>query len=384
MEDIRVERIKATPLVDPPCPPANRRQVSTVPERRRAGKPLPIPPRFASLSPMTSAYPQDWPVTVVEGRVPQALWTEIRALLEAAEESDGNPSLSEQTTVLLKSPDTRSEEVLTVAVHALDDTSGSSAPEDLAGIAAVAFGPDGVGVAELAVHPTYRNQGVGVRIVEAIRDLRGARGLEGLKAWSHGNHEAAAELATDYGFTPERELWKMVLVRHPHEDTPPLPEGVRIRTFEAGRDEEPWLAANRAAFEHHPEQGQLRRSDLEARMAEAWFDPKGFFLAVDPSERILGFHWTKIHPAHGEHRALGEVYAVGVVPEAQGRGLGRALTLHGIDYLHGLGLGTVMLYTDADNRPAVAMYRRLGFTLWDRDILYSGPAAEGRDTRERP
>ncbi|WP_344298884.1 mycothiol synthase [Sinomonas flava] len=320
---------------------------------------------------MTSAYPQDWPVTVVEGRVPQALWAEIQALLEAAEESDGNPSLSEQTTVLMKSPDTRSEEIVTVAVHALDDTSGSSAPEDLAGLAAIAFGEDGAGVAELAVHPNYRNQGVGMRLVEAIKELRGATGLKGLKAWSHGNHEAAAELATHYGFVPERQLWKMVLVRHPHETAEPLPEGVHIRTFEPGRDEDAWLAANRTAFSHHPEQGSLRRSDLEARMAEDWFDPRGFFLAVDDDGGILGFHWTKVHPAHGEHRALGEVYVVGVVPEAQGRGLGRALTLHGIDYLHSLGLATIMLYTDADNLPAVAMYRRLGFTLWDRDVLYS-------------
>ncbi|WP_369045105.1 mycothiol synthase [Sinomonas sp. P10A9] len=329
---------------------------------------------------MTSAYPQDWPVTVVEGRVPKALWAEIRDLLEAAEDADGNPSLSEQTTVLLKSPDTRAEEILTVAVHALDDTSGSSAPEDLAGLAAIAFGPDGAGVVELAVHPTYRNQGVGTRLVEAIRDVRAEAGLAGLKAWSHGNHEAAAELAAMYGFTPERELWKMVLVRRPHEDTPALSPGVRIRAFEPGRDEEAWLDANRSAFAHHPEQGQLRRSDLEARMAEDWFDPEGFFLAVDESDHLLGFHWTKVHPAHGEHRALGEVYAVGVVPEAQGRGLGRALTLHGIDYLHSLGLGTIMLYTDADNRPAVAMYRRLGFTVWDKDVLYSTADPGGRPT----
>lgn len=320
---------------------------------------------------MTSAYPQDWPVTVVEGRIPEALWAEVRNLLEAAEDSDGNPSLSEQTTVLMRSPETHAEEILTVAVHALDDTSGSSAPEDLAGVASIAFGPDGTGVAELAVHPNYRNQGVGVRLVEAIRDLRGSAGLAGLRAWSHGNHEAAAELAADYGFVPERELWKMVLVRRPHAEMPPLAEGVRIRTFEAGRDEEAWLAANRAAFAHHPEQGQLRRSDLDARMGEDWFDPEGFFLAVDSDDRILGFHWTKVHPAHGEHRSLGEVYVVGVVPEAQGRGLGRALTLYGIDYLHSLGLGTVMLYTDADNLPAVTMYRRLGFTLWDKDVLYT-------------
>lgn len=319
---------------------------------------------------MTSAYPQDWPATLVEGRVPRALLSEIEALLAAAEDSDGTPSLSEQTRVLMRSPETRSEEIVTLAVHALDDTSDSPAPQDLAGVVAIAFQPDGTGVVELAVHPNYRNQGVGVRLVEAIRELRGAAGQKGLTAWSHGNHEAAAELAALYGYVPLRELWRMVLVRHAEGPTPSLPEGVRIRNFVPGQDEDAWLAANRAAFAHHPEQGALRRSDLEARMAEPWFDPAGFFLAVDDADRILGFHWTKAHPAHGEHKAMGEVYAVGVDPSAQGRGLGLALTRTGIDYLHSKGLKTIMLYTDADNAAAVALYRKLGFTLWDKDVLY--------------
>jgi len=90
-------------------------------------------------------------------------------------------------------------------------------------------------------------------------------------------------------------------------------------------------------------------------MAEPWFDPAGLLVAEDGSG-MLGFHWTKQHDAH-----LGEVYVVGVAPSAQGRGLGKVLTLAGLHHLHGLGVDEVLLYVESDNAAAVAVYSRLGF-----------------------
>lgn len=321
---------------------------------------------------MTPAHPEKWPVHAVQGGVDQQLLKDCRNLLAAAEESDGNPSISEQTLISMRAGDSTEHNVLTLALYAPDEDSDPSSGQDLAGFAAVVEEPDGTGVVEIAVHPSYRNQGVADRLVGVLRDRRG---FAGLRAWSHGNHEAAADLAARYGYVPVRELWKMRMTTTA-ADLPDvvLPDGVRIRAFVPGQDEEGWLAANRAAFAHHPEQGSLTRADLDARMAESWFDPAGFLLAVGRDGRLLGYHWTKVHPRHGAHPAVGEIYVVGVTPEAQGSGLGKALTVAGIKHLQSLGLHAVMLYVDADNAPAVALYRRLGFSRWDMDVMY-GPAA---------
>ena len=136
-----------------------------------------------------------------------------------------------------------------------------------------------------------------------------------------------------------------------------------------------WLDVNAAAFADHPEQGSLTRADLEDRMAEDWFDPDGLLLAAREADgRLLGFHWTKVEPDVGaDGPRVGEVYAVGVSPDAQGLGLGRALTLAGLHRMAEQGVDVVDLYVDADNTAAVALYASLGFELFAADAQYRRP-----------
>jgi len=157
-------------------------------------------------------------------------------------------------------------------------------------------------------------------------------------------------------------------------DTPQVAEGITIRAFVVGRDEEAWVDLNARAFSRHPEQGAWTRADLDLREREPWFDPAGFFLA-ERAGKIVGFHWTKIHGRGDEagahdHEAIGEVYVVGVDPAERGTGLGRALTLVGLLYLRARGLFQVMLYVDADNTPAIRLYESLGFTRWHTDVMF--------------
>ncbi|MCA1222353.1 mycothiol synthase [Streptomyces sp. 8L] len=200
----------------------------------------------------------------------------------------------------------------------------------------------------------------------ALGDALMAASGRRLRVWAHGGKSGARHLAQVLGLTLFRELRQMRRPLAPLDiPDPQIPAGVAIRTFVPGEDDAAWLALNAAAFAHHPEQGGMTQRDLDDRIAEPWFDPKGFFLAERAGE-LIGFHWTKVH---AEER-LGEVYVVGVSPDAQGGGLGKTLTAIGLRHLAAEGLPTAMLYVDGDNTAAVRVYEGLGFTTHETDLMY--------------
>ncbi len=287
----------------------------------------------------------------------------VRRVLEAAIEADGVYPLSEHVFLhLVHGGDTTDQNLLlwhgdSLAGYAHLDRS------DAVG------GPS----AELVVHPDFRGRGHGTGLTEEL--LRAAGGGR-LRLWSHGGHPAAAALAARLGFRETRTLWQMRRSLYAPLPAPSFPADVSIRTFVVGQDEERWIRVNARAFAHHPEQGSWRVSDLRLREQEPWFDPAGLFLAERPDPAgvgmaLVGFHWTKVHGAGDhEHHPIGEVYVVGVDPDAQGQGLGRSLTIVGLQHLRGRGLAQAMLYVDENNTSAIRVYERLGFTRWDTDVCY--------------
>jgi mycothiol synthase len=163
----------------------------------------------------------------------------------------------------------------------------------------------------------------------------------------------------------QREL--LIMERELDEEMPEpvIPAGVQIRTFAPSRDEQEWLRVNAVAFAHHPEQALIDEDDLADRMAEPWFDPKGFFVATIQGT-MVGFHWTKQHQDQ-----LGEVYVLGVIPSAGGRGLGKALLVTGLRSLQERGSTRVQLYVEADHLAAIELYLNYGFATVSRDVMYA-------------
>ena len=289
-------------------------------------------------------------------------------MVRQTEAADQKPPLNDEALQAIQHPESLppSQSPLHVSVHRVvtdDDGEDSLVWVGYAYLRDRHSDPTG----SLFVVPEARRAGAGRRLLAACIESAESS----VRIWAPGNSIAAQTLAASAHLMPVREL----LIMSRGLDTPILdpdpPQGVVIRAFRPGVDDEDWVRVNAAAFADHPEQGQVRLAGLRASMAEAWFSADDFLVAVEEAAQdsgdLLGFHWMK---QHSDSR--GEVYVLGIDPAQARRGLGRALLRAGLRHLRDdLGLSEVILYVEGDNEPAVGLYLMNGFDTINTDVLYA-------------
>ncbi|WP_208618131.1 mycothiol synthase [Gordonia lacunae] len=296
-------------------------------------------------------------IRILHGALPDDVADFAHRLVRDATTADGVAPLSEGAVAAIDAPG-RSQ-----IVHVWST----------AGYAVIVPGRDGEpAMIEAVVDPERRREGYGRELLDAaFRAAPVPASGSGVRVWAHGDLPGAVALAASMDLTKRRELLQL---RRPVGAGHELPDlvvdpTIELRTYAGPADDAEILRVNNAAFDWHPEQGGWSAEQIRERVGADWFDPEGLFLAFDRAGddpgRLLGFHWTKRHDAH-----LGEVYIVGVDPAAQGRGLGRLLTLAGLHHLARVGVSEVNLYVEGDNVAALHTYERLGFTRYAVDVAY--------------
>jgi mycothiol synthase len=219
---------------------------------------------------------------------------------------------------------------------------------------------------DLVVHPHHRYEmtTIGPEMLRAAINIIQAEGGGHVHWWVFEPTPTYTSLAADIGLLPGRTLLQLRVQL-------PLTQSTDIETcaFRVGKDEAQWLDVNNRAFADHPEQGDWSSETLASRFATRWFKPEGLLLHHEDNQ-LAGFCWTKLHTDTTPN--LGEIYVVAVDPAFARRGLGRALTIAGLQHLSTEGAPVGMLYVAADNLAALSLYRSLGFTTHHTQRAFVG------------
>ena len=147
------------------------------------------------------------------------------------------------------------------------------------------------------------------------------------------------------------------------------PWSLDVRPFVVGQDEDGWLEVNNRAFDWHPEQGGWTREDLAGADGRAVVRPGRVPAARggrSAGRLLLDEGAPRRRPA-----ARRDLRDRGRSRPPACKGLGRPLTLAGLDHLHRQGLDVGMLYVDGANAAGLALYDRLGFTVHHTDVAWT-------------
>ena len=184
---------------------------------------------------------------------------------------------------------------------------------------------------------------------------------ETVRLWVRQVDDHADAIASELGFSPHRDLWQLRCA------LPNRSSGLLTRAFRTA-DIDALVEVNNRAFHWHPEQSGLTVDAVRQSMKEPWFNADGFRLLHNDEGRLMGFCWTKIH--RDTDPELGEIYVIAVDPDFHGQGLGKPMTLAGLEWLAAQGLQVGMLYVESDNHPANATYAAIDFTRHHTDRAY--------------
>lgn len=193
----------------------------------------------------------------------------------------------------------------------------------------------------------------------ALSDWLLAHSEEPVQLWLRQVDDASDRFAKELDFVPYRDLWQLRCA------LPAGSSGLDTRAFTEG-DTDAVVTLNNRAFHWHPEQSGLTAEAMHKTMTEPWFDADGFRLFYNPRGRLAGFCWTKIHADPD----LGEIYVIAVDPDFHGQGLGKPMTVAGLEWLATKGLNVGMLYVESDNHAANAVYAGIGFSHHHTDRAY--------------
>jgi mycothiol synthase len=218
-------------------------------------------------------------------------------------------------------------------------------------------------VDESCVHPAVRGLGLGSTLLDLAEGWARARGLARIQL--HVVNDDGRRLAEDHGLELVRYFWRMEIELAAEPSEPAPPEGLTIRSYRPGDDDEALHAAHQEAYAKHWEFTPERLEEwLKWRGERSDYNAELWRLSTDGDE-IAGAALC-----FGE-RHQGWVLDLFVGSRRRRRGLGVALLESGFRAPWRRGHTHVGLEVDSENESgATRLYERAGMRITRRYATY--------------
>ena len=227
-------------------------------------------------------------------------------------------------------------------------------------------------IADLYVHPDFKQRGVASALLRAI-EIRAREviqlGAPGLRAYVrvtiHNQDEINKSVLVREAYSPIRHQWRMAIDLDAAPSAPELPAGMVFRPFvQEAHAESVWLAHNEAFLDHWGSRVQTFEEFSYETFEISEYDPDLWRVVWD-GEEVAGFCINMYR------NGIGWVRNLGVRPAWRTQGLGYAMLLHSFAMFYQRGMKTIGLGVDAANPTgAVRLYRKAGMQVASEFVTF--------------
>lgn len=202
-------------------------------------------------------------------------------------------------------------------------------------------------------------------LLQAI--LKHTEGLDKIFVFMHTDDSAAIEIIEELKFTIER--YSFFLVREDLEvQSFKLPEGYEIAPFKVGEHENAWCQIRNSAF------AKLKGSEtpitpgMVSKMISDSDSIEGAALLLYHEERSVGVIRGALDEYEGTQTM--NIGPVAIIPEYQGKGLGRCLLRAILQFAKDNNFKMTSLCVNGENERAKALYLQEGFKQAEAVVCY--------------
>ena len=216
---------------------------------------------------------------------------------------------------------------------------------------------DDRGAALVTVPPGNEGRGVGTALREAAEARAIERGEALVRQYVAASNEAARTHLLGAGYWPAFSYFRM---RMALADAQAPPEDVPVRTFARGADDGPVHTLVEDAMAGVPgNEPRSLESWQAAKVDKDGWDPSLWLLHEDAgglAGLVLCERWED---------GVGYIDNLAVASRSRGRGIGRAMLLHGLAALRAAGLTVAELSVQGENASATRLYESVGMrSVW--------------------
>ncbi len=214
--------------------------------------------------------------------------------------------------------------------------------------------------------PDHRGKGLGKKLLKTVKRRAVKLGARYIHVSIRNDNVDGKNILYKLGFKHVRRFLELVLDISSLKRQELESASKGCRHLQEGEEDLLAQIQNRSFAEHWGYDPNTVAS-IAHDVSRSHRSPKDIVLVCE-KDKVTGYCWTEMTGT-----GTGRIYMIGSDPDYRGRGIGRKTLLAGLDRMKDMGINTVYLAVDSENKAACSLYESVGFKQKQSYLWYEMP-----------